>query len=91
MSTTRHKLSRAERADHADAETPRHIALASDALVEGWTRERVIAALVDRIRRDEGYLAYRRASGRRMSYDELVTADLRALTLAACWLEDKRR
>jgi hypothetical protein len=75
--------------EHMDVQTPRHLALASDALVEGWTRERVIAALVDRIRRDGGYLVYRRASGRRTSYDELVAADLRVLALAACWLKDE--
>lgn len=35
-----------------------------------------------------GYLAYRKASGRRTSYDEIAQADMRALALAACWLED---
>jgi hypothetical protein len=72
----------------ADDETPLHVALASAALLEGWTRQQVIAALVGRIRRDEGYLAYPRATGRRTSYDDQVKADMRALALAACWLAD---
>ena len=67
---------------------PLYVALASEALLEGWTRQQVIAALVSRIRRDEGYLAYRRATGRRTSYDDQVKADMRALALAACWLEE---
>ena len=66
-----------------------YVALASAALLEEWTRQQVIAALVSRIRRDEGYLAYRRATGRRASYDEQVQADMRALALAACWREDE--
>jgi hypothetical protein len=72
----------------ADDGTPPHVELASEALLEGWTRQQVIAALVSRIRRDEGYLAYRRATRRRTAYDDQVKADIRALALAACWLED---
>src|SRR5215469_6185619 len=68
---------------------PPHVALASEALLEGWTRQQVIAALVSRIRRDEGYLAYRQATGRRTSYDDQVKADMRALALAACWLSEQ--
>jgi hypothetical protein len=52
------------------------------------TREQVIAQLVSRIRRDEGYLAYRKACNRRTRYDDQVTSDLRALALAAVLLED---
>ena len=73
--------------DHWEGSEPLHGALAVPALLEGWTRERVIEALIGRVRRDEGYLAYRRACGRRASYDEQVQADMRALALAACWLE----
>ena len=51
------------------------------------TREQVIAQLVSRIKRDQGYLAYRKASGRKTRYDEQVTSDLRAIALAICWLE----
>jgi hypothetical protein len=72
----------------ADDGTPLHVALASEALLEGWTRHQVIAALASRIRRDEGYLAYRRAMGRHTTYDDQVKAGMRALALAACWLED---
>src|SRR5262245_26824804 len=62
--------------------------LAGEALLAGMTREQVIAHLVSRIQRDQGYLAYRRATGRRTSYDDHVHRDLRALALAACWLEE---
>jgi len=61
---------------------------ASEALLAGLTREGVIAQLIGRIRRDQGYLAYRRASGRRTRYDEQVTSGLRAIALAVCWLEE---
>ncbi|HLY29463.1 MAG TPA: hypothetical protein VKQ36_00415, partial [Ktedonobacterales bacterium] len=71
-----------------DPNEPVHMALAAEALLDGWTRSRVIGALVSRIHRDERYLAYRKASGRRTSYDEQVQADMRALALAALWLED---
>src|SRR5260370_39754045 len=75
------------RQDDRDNGEPLHVALAGEALLEGWTRERVIAALIGRVRRDGGDLAYRRACGRRTGYDEQVQADMRALALAACWLE----
>src|SRR5258708_3077871 len=53
------------------------------------SRAHVIEAIIKRMRRDEGYLAYRTALGRRTIYDELVTADLRALALASCWLQEQ--
>jgi hypothetical protein len=64
-----------------------YLELASEAVLAGMTRDQVIAQLASRIKRDEGYLAYRRASGRRTRYDEQVTSDLRALALAAVLLE----
>jgi hypothetical protein len=76
-----------ERAPDAEPGTP-YLDLAGEALLAGMTHAQVVAQLVGRIRRDQGYLAYRRASGRRTRYDEQVTADLRALALAACWLSD---
>jgi hypothetical protein len=80
-------MSRANDTPHNHGRLP-HVELASEALLEGWTRQHVIAALISRIRRDEGYLACRRATGRHTSYDDQVQADMRALALAACWLED---
>ncbi len=74
--------------DSDTASEPRHIALAREAVLAGMSREQVIEAIIKRIRRDEGYLAYRKASGRRTSYDELVTSDLQTLALAACWLDE---
>ena len=71
-----------------DGEMPAYVALAGDALMDGWTRDRVIAALISRIRRDEGYLAYRKASGRKTGYDRQVQTDMRASALAAVWLEE---
>ena len=65
-----------------------YLDLAGEALLAGMTRKRVIAQLVSRIRRDEGYLAYRKACNRRTRYDDQVTADLQALALAACWLSE---
>ncbi|HEV8194366.1 MAG TPA: hypothetical protein VGP82_23185 [Ktedonobacterales bacterium] len=70
-----------------DAAASSYLTLAAEALLEGWTREHVIAALLSRIKRDQGYLAYRKACHRRTRYDEQVQQDLRALALAACWLE----
>ncbi len=64
-----------------------HLDLAAEALLDGWTREQVIAALIGRIKRDQGYLAYRKACNRRTSYDSQVLHDMSALALAACWLE----
>lgn len=76
---------------HVRSETssePRHIVLAREAVLASMSREQVIEAIIKRIRRDEGYLAYRKASGRRTSYDDLVQADMRALALAAALLVD---
>jgi hypothetical protein len=67
---------------------PRYLALAREATLSGLTRDRVIAALHSRIRRDEGYLAYRKATGRYTRYDEAVQGDLRAMALAICYLEE---
>jgi hypothetical protein len=58
------------------------------AVLAGMTRGHVVTQLVSRIKRDQGYLAYRKASGRRTRYDEQVTSDLRALALAAALLGD---
>jgi|GEM_PF-3310526 hypothetical protein len=57
-------------------------------MLNGLTREQVIAALQSRIRRDEGNLSYRRATGRHTSYDDNVQGDLRAIALAICYLEE---
>jgi hypothetical protein len=65
-----------------------HLDLTAEALSDGWTRAQVIAALIGRIKRDQGYLAYRKACNRRTSYDGQVQQDMRALALAACWLEE---
>lgn len=62
---------------------------AAEAVVDGWTREQVIDTLISRLRRDHRYLAYRKACNRRASYDDDVQRDMRALALAACWLEDR--
>jgi len=67
---------------------PRYLALAREAALSGLTRERVITALQSRIRRDEGYLAYRKAAKRHTSYDDQVEADLRAMALAICYLDE---
>jgi hypothetical protein len=66
-----------------------HVGLAADALLDGWTREQVIAALIGRIKRDHGYLAYRKACNRRTSYDSQVQQDMRALSLAVVWLAEE--
>jgi hypothetical protein len=65
-----------------------HLVLAAEALLDGWTREQVIAALIGRVKRDQGYLAYRKACNRRTSYDSQVQQDIRALSLAAVWLAE---
>jgi hypothetical protein len=70
---------------------PRYLALAREAAFSGLTRERVITALLGRIRRDEGYLAYRKTAKKHTSYDDQVEADLRALALAICYLEEPAR
>jgi hypothetical protein len=81
-----------QQTEHGDREAEanlnsRHLELAGEAVLAGMTREHVIVQLVRRIRRDEGYLAYRKACNRRTRYDEQVTSDLCALALAAVWLE----
>ncbi|HEV8194290.1 MAG TPA: hypothetical protein VGP82_22800 [Ktedonobacterales bacterium] len=45
--------------------------------------------LLSRIRRDEGYLAYRKACNRHTRYDDEATADLQALALAAMLLDEE--
>jgi hypothetical protein len=68
--------------------SPLHMTLATEALLDGWTREQVITALITRIQRDERYLAYRKTCGRKTSYDDQVQQDVSALALAAVWLEE---
>src|SRR5262249_28088140 len=63
---------------------------AGEALLAGMTHEQVIAQLVSRIRRDAGYLAYRKACNRHTHDDEQVLVDLRALPLAISWLQEAR-
>src|SRR5690242_20363431 len=70
-------------------EPPVHVELAAEAVLNGWTREQVIDALIGRIKRDQGYLAYRKACNRRTSYDGQVQQDIRALALAAVLLQDE--
>ncbi len=64
-----------------------YLDLAGEAVLAGMTREQVFDQLISRFKRDQGYLAYRKASGRRTYYDEQVTSDLHALALAAVLLE----
>src|SRR5215468_2678089 len=71
-----------------DADTPMHVELAVEAVLEGWTREQVINTLISRISQDHRYLAYRKACNRRTSYDDQVQQDMRALALAAVLLEE---
>src|SRR5690349_18748080 len=71
-----------------EARTIPHLDLAAEAVIDGWTREQVIAALISRVKRDQGYLAYRKACNRRTSYDSQVQQDIRALSLAAVWLAE---
>src|SRR5215469_2896942 len=71
-----------------DTETPVHVELAAEAVLEGWTRHQVLDMLVSRIRRDRRYLAYRKACNRRTNYDDQVQQDMRALALATCWLTE---
>lgn len=71
----------------ADGETPpTYLQLAGDALLAGLTREQAIAGLISHIRRDQGYLAHRKACNRRTSFDDQVQQDMRALALAAVLL-----
>ncbi len=64
------------------------IELVSSALKAGWTRERVVLALLAKIQRDQKYLAYRQRTGRHTSFDEITEADLPVLALAASWLSE---
>jgi hypothetical protein len=68
--------------------SPTYLQLAGDALLAGMTREHAIAGLISRIKRDQGYLAYRKACHRRTSYDDQVQHDMLALALAAVLLEE---
>ena len=52
------------------------------------TWEQAIAGLISRIKRDQGYLAYRKACNRRTSYDNQVQHDMLALALAVVLLEE---
>lgn len=69
--------------------SPTYLQLAGDALLAGMTREQAIAGLISRIKRDQGYLAYRKACNRRTSYDDQVQHDMHALALAAVLLQDQ--
>jgi hypothetical protein len=79
---------RRQRARADDAAPAVHLELAAEAVLNGWTREQVIEALIGRIQRDQHYLAYRKACNRRTSYDNQVQQDLRALALAAVLLDE---
>jgi hypothetical protein len=68
--------------------SPTYVQLAGDALLAGMTREQAIAGLISRIKRDQGYLGYRKACNRRTSYDDQVQQDIRTLALAAVLLEE---
>lgn len=57
-------------------------------MLMGLTREEVVAALADRIECDLHDLAYRKTCRRQTRYDEQVTADLRAIALAICRLQE---
>jgi hypothetical protein len=65
--------------------------LSAEGLLAGLDRARVVRLLLARIRRDEAYLRYRRGHHPRTRYDEETEGDLRALALAACWLEEPPR
>lgn len=73
----------------ADAETPLHVELATEAVLEGWTHEQVVDTLISRISRDRRYLTYRKACNRRTSYDDEVQQDMQALAIAICWLQEQ--
>ncbi len=78
-----------------DEETPLHIALATEAVLDGWTRVQVATARTNRIQRDQGYPADRKTRWRKTNYDDQVQQEMRVLALAALWLEasvaDERR
>jgi len=69
--------------------SPTYLQLAGDALLAGMTREQTIAGLISRIKRDQGYLAYREACNRRTSYDDQGQQDMLALALAAVLLGEE--
>lgn len=52
------------------------------------TREQAVAGLISRIKRDQGYLAYRKACHRKTNYDDQVQQDMLAFALAAVLLEE---
>lgn len=56
-------------------------------MADGWTREQVVHALIVQVSYDARYLAFRRATNRRTGDDAQVQQDMRALSLAALWLE----
>jgi hypothetical protein len=68
-----------------------YLDLAGEAVLAGMTNDQVVAQLVRRIRRDQGYLAYRKACNRKTTYDDQVLSDLRAIALAAMLLENDER
>ena len=72
----------------ATYQPPLPLERAAAALKAGWTKERVIQALLARMARDERYLTYRRTSGKQTTCDEHTAHDLDALALAVCWLID---
>jgi hypothetical protein len=61
-----------------EARTIPHLDLAAEAILDGWTREHVNAALISRVKRDQGYLAYRKACNRRTSYDSHAQCGIRS-------------
>ena len=75
-------------ADDARTSTVAYLELAADGALAGLTRTQVVEALIGRIERDVHYLAYRKSCHRHTRYDDQVTADLRVLALAACWLAE---
>ena len=85
----KHHTTNTAPASASEMATPLHLDLAAQALLDGWTPQQVIAALIGRIQRDERYLAYRKACNRRTSYDGQVQTDMRAFALAVVLLEDQ--
>jgi hypothetical protein len=75
-------------ADEERTSSASYLELAADGALAGLTRAQVVEALIGRIERDMHYLAYRKACRRHTCYDDQVTADLRVLALAACWLSE---
>jgi hypothetical protein len=77
-------------ADDARTHPAAYLDLAADGALAGLTRAQVVESLIGRIERDTHYLGYRKACHRHTRYDDQVTSDLRALALAACWLQEGR-